>query len=108
MNGILGFYLSLLPPKMNAFALSVFEFSVSRRQWPTSAHIPASFNPRLHREQSLARSLVSERRMQRPSSGRAWEAYAAVMERTGDLRAAYEARKRAFDLGIGQGGVGAH
>lgn len=51
---------------------------------------------------------MSERRLQRPGSGRAWEAYATVMERDGNHRAGYEARKVSFALGIGQGGAGAH
>lgn len=51
---------------------------------------------------------MSERRLQRPTSGRAWEAYATVMERDGNLREAFEARKVSFGFGIGQGGVGAN
>eukprot|EP00903_Cladosiphon_okamuranus_P020596 g18906.t1 len=59
-------------------------------------------------DQAIARTLVCERRLQRPTSGRAWEAYATVMERDGNLREAFEARKVSFGFGIGQGGVGAH
>ncbi|CAM9616170.1 unnamed protein product [Laminaria digitata] len=59
-------------------------------------------------DQSIARTLVCERRLQRPTSGRAWEAYTTVMERGGNMREAFEARKISFQLGIGQGGVGAN
>lgn len=51
---------------------------------------------------------MCERRSQRPSSGRAWEAYGIMMDKQGDPREAYEARKVAFGFGIGQGGVGAN
>lgn len=51
---------------------------------------------------------MCERRLQRPTSGRAWEAFATVMERNGDMRQAFEARKLSFEFGIGQGGVGAN
>eukprot|EP00752_Nemacystus_decipiens_P009858 g8795.t1 len=60
------------------------------------------------RDQGVARTLVCERRLQRPTSGRAWEAYATVMERDGNMREAFEARKVSFGFGIGQGGVGAN
>ncbi|CAM9645825.1 unnamed protein product [Pylaiella littoralis] len=59
-------------------------------------------------DQAIARTLVCERRLQRPTSGRAWEAYATVMERDGKMREAFEARKISFEFGIGQGGVGAN
>ena len=58
--------------------------------------------------QSIGRTLVCERRSQRPTSGRAWEAYAIVMDKEDNPREAYEARRVAFGFGIGQGGVGAN
>ncbi|CAN0041415.1 unnamed protein product [Ectocarpus sp. 4 AP-2014] len=63
---------------------------------------------RLPQKATVARTLVCERRLQRPTSGRAWEAFATVMERDGDMRQAFEARKLSFEFGIGQGGVGAN
>ncbi|CAM9228679.1 unnamed protein product [Scytosiphon promiscuus] len=59
-------------------------------------------------DQAVARTLVCERRLQRPTSGRAWEAFGTVMEREGRMREAFEARKMCFEFGIGQGGSGAN
>lgn len=53
--------------------------------------------------QAIARTLASERRANRSNSGRAWEAYAMVMDKEGNPQEAHRARKAAYELGIGQG-----